>query len=708
LQRIAQHLQNATRLLTLTGPPGVGKTRLAIAAAQQLASVFRDGVVFVSLAAVRDPALVFSAIGRALDIHEQADESSFDQLVLALHDRQQLLVLDNLEQVADGAPMLVALLAACPGISVLATSRERLHVRGEQQLRLAPLPLPHPRDHSNPAQIAQSEAVQLFVHVAQAADHTFRLTPENATLVAALCTQLDGLPLALELVAARCDILPLPTLRAQLDQYVLVNEGPRDLPERQRTLRAALDWSYVLLSPAEQHLLNTLGVFVGGFSPAAVAQVGGGDGNERAALDLLSALASKSLVQHTATAHSEVPFSLLETIRLYALEQLKHRGQIGSTRDRHAHYYAELVAQAAPHLKDEAQQLWAERLRWAHDNLQAAFDWLLETGQIEQAGQICHGLRRFWWMSGAFRAGREWTARVLARHEHLSRLTHAQVLIADGMLASPQNKLAEGIAAFEAALTLARVEEEQETIAIATHNLGTLLVTQGEYARARALLEAGLNHDRRNGDQWSLAVSLGSLGELCYDQGDYAAADVYYRDSLAIYRQFADHNSIALTLNNLGEIARRLNDFAQAEHFLQEGLTLAHAHDLRRMLPFLLGNMSVIMLHQAQNGQARALLRQAFDVIGETGGVQALDTCVFAAVLLSLHEQRAELAAKLLGALVALRQHHGGRVPRGEQAETEGAIERVRATLPIDMFGAAWTAGQHLSMREALQAAQSV
>lgn len=704
-QHIVAYLQRAhVRLLTLTGPPGVGKTRLSLEVAQRVAAAFENGVVFVSLAAVHDPAFVLDAIVRTIGAQEQLGASSLDQLVSALSERTMLLVLDNFEHVAAAAQMLVQFLHACPGVTVLATSRSRLWVRGEHHIRVAPLPLPDLRQRE--LAIAQSPAVQLFVQMAQAANTTFELTKENAPDVAAICTRLDGLPLAIELIAAHCDTLQPRVLLAQLDRHVLASQGPRDLPERQQTLRATLDWSYALLSQAEQRLFNRLGVFVGAWSAEEAAQLCSDETGD-AVMEQIAALAQKSMIQHGPSNSQEPQFTLLETIRGYALAQLEQSGEAEAVRARHANVYSALAQQAAQKLIGNDQQQWANRLRHAHDNLQAAFDWLVE-GNIEQAGTLCSALRRFWWMSGSFREGRDWVARVLAKSAHLSPLTHTYVFITDGMLAAAQGKVVEAIAAFETALQLAHAVEDEEAIGIAVHNLGNILISQGEYERGRTLLEAGLAIDRTTGDEWGLAVSLGSLGELCYNQADYAAASAYFHESLAVYRKYGDHNSIAITLNNLGEVARYQHDFPTAQTLLAEGLAVARTHQQQRILPFLLNNLSMVMLHQGDLEQAQHLLHEALQVLEVTGGTHVIATSLVVAALLKQNQGQAFRAATLLGAAHALRTAHGVNVSLGEQAEAEQIGEKLQIDLTSTAFHQAWTDGQQLEITAALQLAKAV
>jgi predicted ATPase/DNA-binding XRE family transcriptional regulator/Tfp pilus assembly protein PilF len=708
LRQVSQQLRRpGLRLLTLIGSPGVGKTRLAVEVARRLAPLFRDGASFVSLAAVSDPERLLDAIASALDVPEQPGTTAFEQLQSLLGAQQRLLVLDNLEQLVPGATPLAQLLGACPGLTLLTTSRERLWLRGEQLVRVTPLATAVPSEQGGLAQIEQAPAVQLFVQVARCADASFALTDANAHDVVALCKRLDGLPLAIELVAAHCDTRSPAALLTRLDQLLLTGEGPRDLPPRQRNLRAALDWSYALLNDAEQRLFRRLGLLLGNWPPEAAAQLVVGRACDADSSELLRALAGKSLVQHSSTGDAEA-FTMLATLRAYALERLEASGETADARARHARYYGLLAAQAATQLTGDWQQSWMARLREAYPNLQSAFDWLLANGDVEAAGQICGALRRFWWMRGEFREGRSWTARVLVHAERLAPLTCVYVHLADGMLAAAAGELDAGIAAFELAYNLARLEEDGEALGIAMHNLGNLLLSRGEYGRARNLLEAGLLLDRAGDDRWGLAISLGSLGDLAYEQGDLDAARAYYQESLEIYRVRGDQNSIALTLNNLGEIARRQNELDAAAAALAEGLIVARAGELRRMLPFLLTNLSLLALQRGQIQEARALLRESLALEREMGATQLLDTSLVAAAYLAHAEHWSERAITLLGAAQATRSARGMRIAPAERAEFDSLLATVRSCVPAEVFEAAWAAGLRLSIGEALRLAERV
>jgi len=408
------------RLLTLTGPPGVGKTRLSLAAAERLLDLFADGVFFVALAPVTDPDQVAPVIAGALGLREEGGRSVGESLRAHLRARHMLLVLDNFEHVATAAVLVVDLLTACPRLTVLVTSRAPLHVRGEQTFAVSPLALPD-ATHPPPADaLTQYSAIELFLQRARAHAPDFELTVANAPAVAAICRHLDGLPLAIELAASRIALLPPQALLARLERRLsLLIAGAHDLPRRQRTLRAAIAWSYDLLAADERALFARLGIFVGGCTLEAAEAVCraacGAAGDRRdTELDGLASLMDKSLLRMAAAGQGEPRFGMLETIREYALERLAARGDEEESRRRHAGYYLALAEAAEPELTGPTQGMWLERLEHEGDNLRAALRWTRESGEIETGLRLAGALWRFWYTRGYQREGRGWLEGLLA------------------------------------------------------------------------------------------------------------------------------------------------------------------------------------------------------------------------------------------------------------------------------------------------------
>lgn len=398
-----------TRLLTLTGPGGVGKTRLALQVAGEAAGDFPDGVRFVALAPLADPALVAPAIAGALGVREAAGQPPAERLKARLRDKQLLLLLDNCEHLLPAAPLVADLLAAAPGLRVLATSRAPLRLSGEREFAAPPLALPDAERPPPPEELREYAAVRLFAARAEAAQPDFRVTGENAAAVAAICRRLDGLPLALELAAARVKMLAPAALLARLDdRLALLTGGARDLPRRQQTLRGTLEWSHDLLAPHERALFARLATFAGGWTLAAAEAVAAGDAPAAAVLDGLTALVDQGLVQRIAGADGAPRFTMLETIRGYAAERLAASGEGETVRARHADHYLALAEAAEPHLKAAREGAWLARLAADQDNLRAALAWLLARGAGARAARLAVALWYFWWVRGDLSEGRRW------------------------------------------------------------------------------------------------------------------------------------------------------------------------------------------------------------------------------------------------------------------------------------------------------------
>ncbi|MDQ5851887.1 MAG: adenylate/guanylate cyclase domain-containing protein, partial [Chloroflexota bacterium] len=460
------------RLITLTGPGGIGKTRLGLRVAAQVLNDFPDGVYFVALAPISDPMLVSVTVAQTLGVKETSGESLLDSLKAYLREKQLLLLLDNFEQVVVAAPLITELLAAAPGLKVLVTSRASLHLQGEREFPVPPLALPDPKHLPTLDTLSQYEAVELFIQRAQAVNPDFQVTNTTAPAVAEICVRLDGLPLAIELAAARSKLLSPQALLQRLQHRLQVlTGGARDLPARQQTLRSTIDWSFSLLEAGEQTLFARLGVFVGGFSVEAAETVchesGIGDqwsgvrgqesGDEgRSAspsqiptpdsrlpipvLDGLQSLLDKSLLHQVPGASGEPRFRMLEIIREYALERLAARGEVEATERTHATYYLTLAEAAAPELQGSRQGAWLEQLEMEHDNLRAALRWSLNRGEVEVGLRLGAALWRLWHMRGYVSEGREWLEKLLPLSEHsrVSPSVRAQALNAAGVLAQQQ------------------------------------------------------------------------------------------------------------------------------------------------------------------------------------------------------------------------------------------------------------------------------
>ncbi len=628
------------RLVTLTGPAGVGKTRLALEAAALMAAELPDGAAFISLAQLADPALLATTIAQSLDEALPTGDPG-DALRALLEECSGLLVLDNFEQIVAAAPQLVAVLQEAPGLRLLVTSRERLRVRGEHVQPLAPLLAPRPDALPPLADLGAAPAVALFCALARAARPDFALTAANARDVARLCAGLDGLPLAIEIVAAHADLGP-DALLARLDAGgALTLSGPLDLPARQHTLWAAFDWSYGLLDEEARRVFARLAVFAPGWDAQAAAAV------DPAAPGRLATLLRKSLIQPFGPPGA-ARYALLETVREFALERLGDAAE--AARLLHAEHYLGVAERAAEGLRGADQSEWVARLRDDQANLEAALSWLLATGRHEWAARLAADLQRFWWMRGQLSEGRRWLERALARPERvppqlLARLWHAlgNAELAQGDTGRAEQSLRQGLA-------LSQQAGDPYLISLCAHALGMALADSQHYDEARRLLELGLAIDAERGDRRGQAISLGSLGGLAYHQRDVVAARALFEESLALHRDVADLHSVALTLNNLAELARRGGDDEGALRYLEEAMELVQRIDGRRMAPYLLNNQALLLSRAGRGPEARAALAEALALLQETGDRGELITGLLVGARLWLDAGSAAPAARLLAA----------------------------------------------------------
>lgn len=582
-------LQSKVRLLTLTGAPGIGKTRLALQIASDALDHFEDGVFLVELAPVNDPGEVLAATARTLGLKESSSQPVEETLFGYVRERRMLLVLDNLEHLLDATPSIVKLLECSPWLKVLVTSREALHVRGERRYLVPPLAIPDKAQLPIAEVLAGYASVELFVERAQAAEPDFRLTAENAYEVAAICAGLEGLPLAIELAAANAKYLSLQEMRAALERPLkLLAGGGRDLPHRQRTLRSAIEWSYGLLKSDEQRLFRRLSVFVGGFTLEAVEAIWNehereSDSSLASAPDILRSLEEKSLVKRESGGDSaEIRFGLLEAIREYASEKLQKGGQAGeaevqaqAVEKKHALYFMGLAEEAEPLLKGGEQAEWLDKLEREHGNLRAALAWSLGPAEnAETALRLGAALWRFWWVRGYMSEGREWLARALVRGHSAPASIRARALYAAGNLAWVQGHHTAARALLEESLALSRELGDKAGIALSLNYLGFVMRAQGDYVTARALLEESLALSRELEDKAGIASSLNNLGILARSFEDQTAARALFEESLALNRLLGNQVGIAILLNNVGLVTRDQGDLVAARALFEESLAL--------------------------------------------------------------------------------------------------------------------------------------
>jgi len=640
------------RLVTLTGPGGTGKTRLALQAAAELLDAFPDGVFFVPLAALRDPELVPSAIASALGLRDQAGQTPAQVVRETLAGKRLLLVLDNVEQVATSAPFVGELLAAARDLEVLATSRLPLRLRAEHEYPVTPLALP-PASGTPPEQLLQYEAVRLFVERAQAVRAGFTLTPEIAPAVAEITRRLDGLPLAIELAAARVRLLPPAALLARLEKRLpLLTGGPRDAPARQQTLRDAIAWSYDLLAAGEQALFRRLSIFAGGFSLEAAEAVAN-PGAELNVLDGLDRLSEHSLLRPVAGTEGEPRFVMLETIREYGLEQLAQSGEAEATRRAHTTFFLALVEEAEPKLTSPEQLVWLERLEAEHDNLLAALSRAV-ISDAQVALRLVWGLAWFWYFRGNLREGRAWLERALAASGDPGPL-HAGAFAATGRLARHLGDYGGAITLLERSLELARSFQDRRAEALALHELGALAgLAEGDAAREVALTEASLALWRELGDSWGTARTLNNLGYEAYLQGDLDRAVSLLDEGVVLARAAGDRLVLGYIVDSRGVVAEAQGELERATDLYREALTVAQQVSAPLVEAFALSSLAGMAARQGQPARA----------------------------------------ARMWGAASALRDAIGMRLPLEEEERFAGPVAAVRELLGEDAYAAAWEEGR--------------
>ncbi|HEX8650105.1 MAG TPA: protein kinase [Pyrinomonadaceae bacterium] len=563
------------RLVTLTGVGGTGKTRLARAVARAMLREFDDGVFFVELAAITDPALVASAIAQALGVKEAGATALKDNLKAYLKERNLLIVLDNFEQVADAAALVAELLASSPRLKALATSRVLLHLSAEHEYTVPPLALPETEQLPPVSELMSYAAIALFVERAQASKQGFTLTEVNARAVVEVCRRLDGLPLAIELAAARIKLLSPQMILARLDHSLkLLTGGARDMPQRQQTMKSAIKWSYDLLDEGERLLFSRLSVFAAGATLEAAEKVCNVEDDLGVeVLDGIASLADKSLLMQKEQAEGESRISMLELVREYALECLEQSGEADAIRERHASFYLALAEEAEPELLGVHQAEWLDKLEEEHDNLRAALRLLLER-DAASALRLAVAVRRLWTRHGHLTEGRGWLEAALEKSVDAEAQVRTKALVGAGEMTRQQGDLAAARRFYEEALLVSKESGERRLVAASCRGLGMLAYMGGNLAAARPLFEEALNAFRELGDTSGVAMSLNALGELARLQGDLAAARPLYEEAIALGKQWGNENAVSVDLYNLGAVACLEGDLEEARACFRETIRI--------------------------------------------------------------------------------------------------------------------------------------
>jgi predicted ATPase/DNA-binding CsgD family transcriptional regulator len=661
-----KRLLDANHLLTLVGSPGTGKTRLALQIGWAAADSFRDGVYFVSLASLSNPGLVMNAIAGAIGAAEMRGQPFIETLKHLLRDRHMLLILDNFEHLLPAATQVSELLAAAPNLKVLATSREPLHLYGEQEYVVPPLMLPNP-EHFDLGALADCESIALFVQAAQAVRSDFELTPENAADVAQICTRLEGLPLAIELAAARIKLLTPPALLARLmSRLDTLTGGAQDLPPRQRTLRSTIEWSYNLLDDDEKMLFERLAVFRGGCSLEAIEAVCGQKPSSDI-FDGLDSLVNKSLIRQQASTDGEPRFIMLETIYEYAWERLRISGETQAMQRRHAEYFAPLAEQAEPGLREAAFSYWMERLGTEEDNLEIALEWSFDGGDVELGLRLVAALRDFWGMSGRFSQGQKWTQHALSESESAPPNLRVRILIAAGVL----------------------------------------LYISSQRLLQKQFFEQAIDLARQLDDKWNLAWALIFLGathiRFAAESADYAAGLAAVEEGLALFQELENKPGMVQAFNLLGELRRAQGDDEGAQAAYEECLRLAGETGEIRREAMMLSNIGFIAMHREEVNKAKKLFRQGLIKSRQVGYDKRLvisHVLLLAGAIAANGELQA--AVRLFGAADALFRPAGVGLSPADQPEHERILVAVRDQLDEATFQACWDEGRTFSLEQAV------
>lgn len=747
------------RLLVLTGPGGIGKTRLALQMATDLRQDFPAGVCFVLLETLRDPSFVAPTIANALGLRESARESVLDQLKGSFREQHFLLVLDNFEQVVSAAPLLTELLAACPKLKILVSSRTRLHVQGEHEWVVPPLALPDPKQLADSGALSQYAAVAFFLQCVWTLLPEFQITSSSTRTIAEICLRLEGVPLAIELAAARIKQLSPQVLLAQLERRLpLLTSGPQDAPVRQQTLRNTLAWSYDLLNSWEQLLLRQISIFVGGCTLQAAAAVcyapeNGVGAGLASVLDGVASLIDKSLLYQTPREEEEPRFGMLDMTREYGQEMLAICDETEAARQAHALYYLALVEQAAQASEGPQHSVWLERLERDHDNLRTAMQWSLEQrkGQdrLEVAYRFGVALRSFWQVRGYFREGRTFLEEVLARSDESLPSWHAKALNDAVLLAVSQADYAWGEALCQENLVRCRELGDGAAVARTLYLLGWLALLKGNLAVAHSRLSESLVLFQEVGDTGGSLVSLFWMGVVVTNQGEYIRAQALFEQTLAMQREIANKRGIAWSLFHLawvqalspgdiipirsllteaealfkeigemwgiaecdqllGRLALQQGNVVLAHTMISQSLALFRELGNRRGIARSLSHLGDIAAMQQNWVKARLLYEESLTEAQEASDNVEIASCLerVAGAIAAGEASLANVlwAAQLWGAAEALRETIGAPIPPVERAAYKERVVAARSSIGKRIFSAYWAQGRTMTPKQALAA----
>jgi len=690
--------RDTTRLLTLLGPPGIGKTRLSIAVAYEMLAKFMDGVFFVALAPISDEPLVPATIANVLGLQEVGPQTLLERLKTYLRDKQTLLVLDNFEQILPAATTIADLLTACPWLKILVTSRAPLHIRHERQFPVLPLALPESSRLPPIETLAGYAAIELFLERAQAVKPDFALTEDNAPTVAAICARLDGLPLAIELISARVKLLPPAALLERLHgRLMLQSDVLRDLEARHRTLNAAIDWSYHLLTLDEQILFRRLGVFVGGCTLEAIEAVCSPPTD---VLDCVASLVDKSLLRQETDLNQEPRFTMLETLREYVLEKLMESGEEEASRRAHAEYFLALAERAEPELRRADQIYWLDYLENELDNLRVALNWSVKNEYVDLGLRLVSALAWFWVIHFRMVEGLEWAEKLLI-HNPSPSLEKARSLYTVALLSSVLGDNTRGAVLEEEALPILRKFNDQPAIALSL--IGVMRWVQGEYTQAEENFNEGLSLARQSGDKWQeahLLYALSAFYHLTSSQQDLKRATELVNEGLGLARQVGDRYITNWLLNQASALAQQRGQLELCKALLAESLTLSEQLNDARMVANAQKGLGKIALLQHDYQRALVFYRKSLLWCVEMGLQGGIVENILGFAELALATAQIDRAARLFAAM----QDYTNMflVLPSDPSHFHTNIRILRSKMEEAAFAAAWAEGCTMTLEQAV------
>ncbi len=701
-----------TRLVTLTGPGGVGKTRLSLQIAEKLLAQVKDGIFFVPLAEAADPAMVVSKIAEVLGVREGGSQSLFDNLKGFLHDKNILLLLDNFEQVLNAATLVAGLLESGPKIKILVTSRARLNIRGENEYRVPTLQLPDLAAEGTTQQLAECESVKMFIDRVKAINPRFVLDDKCASVVAEICRRLDGLPLALELAAARSKMLPLDRLLSLLSSRLkLLTGGSRDLPERQQTLRNTLEWSVQLLEQNDRTLFARLGVFKGGFTLESAQEVC--YFANQSGLDILQGIESllnNSLIILENYDEGQPRFRMLETVREYTIEKLAEGGELEELQRRHARYFLEKINEVSPLLITREAERGLSWIDAERDNLRAALGCCFnDAALLELAPWLVVSMNSPWYRRGFLSEGRMWANRLL--HNSIAQgptLARCYALWSSGAMAMWQGDLNDALSRLEESVTLASYLESPMPIALTQLFLGTTHVNRGEDKLAFRYLQVSLDLFEQLSMPWYKAVTLVHMANASLGMGEVKNARLYLDRALPISQQIGEKWLISFIMNNYGEVSRTEGAYQNALHYYEESEALLRAMGDKGDLARLVHNLGCVAQHMGELGTAEQRFNESLSMFIKLGNQRGMAECLASIAGLWCDQGQILPAVKLLSAAQILLAATGASWWPADRVEVERNLDKLQRSMETDQFAEAWQSGKMMDLKSAIAYAQKV